>query len=130
MTYHLTPSPCWLIWDKGFSEDISFAQYEMAWTSFSTSAKKYDKTPLQPNRIHPTQKPVKLYEWLLMNYAKPNQKILDTHGGSMSIALAVHNVNEREGMNLSLDLWEIDPEYYEAGVKRFEAHRAQTTIFS
>lgn len=71
MTDYLYPSPCWLLWDKGFSEDVSFAQYEMAWTSFKSSAKKYDyNAAANRSRIHPTQKPVSLYEWLLINYAK------------------------------------------------------------
>lgn len=56
MTNHLNPSPCWLMWDKGFSEDVTFAQYELAWTSFNTSAKKYDfNSAANRNRIHPTQ---------------------------------------------------------------------------
>jgi site-specific DNA-methyltransferase (adenine-specific) len=61
-------SPCWLLWDKGFSEDISFAQYEMAWTSFQGVCKKYDKNPNLSDRIHPTQKPVALYRWILEKY--------------------------------------------------------------
>lgn len=62
MTEFLKPSPCWLLWDKGFSEDVTFAQLELAWTSFNSSAKKFDKHPSQVNRIHPTQKPVALYK--------------------------------------------------------------------
>ena len=123
MTEYLPPSPCWFIWDKGFSEEVSFAQFELAWSSFSSSAKKYDKTPLQPNRIHPTQKPVKLYEWLLMNYAKEGDRILDTHLGSGSSAIAAHNLGfEFVGM-------EIDKEYYDASVKRFKQVTAQTKLF-
>ena len=87
MTEFLYPSPCWILWDKGFSEDVTFAQYEMAWSSFKSSAKKYDfNAAANKDRIHPTQKPVKLYEWLLRNYAKPGQRILDTHLGSGSSA--------------------------------------------
>lgn len=118
-----TPSPCWLMWDKGFSEDVSFAQYELAWTSFTSSAKKFDRNPNQPNRIHPTQKPVKLYEWLLDNYAKEGDKILDTHLGSGSIAIACHN------RKFDLDAWEIDEEYYNNAVARLETHKSQLTIF-
>jgi len=80
-------------------------------------------------RIHPTQKPVKLYEWLLINYAKQGDKILDTHGGSLSIALAVHNVNSKESMNLTLDVCELDKEYFDEGVKRYKNHTKQKTIF-
>lgn len=76
------------------------------------------------NRIHPTQKPVVLYKWLLKNYAKPGDKIIDTHGGSMSIAIACYD------MGFDLDLWEIDPDYYAAGVKRFEYHKQQTKLFA
>lgn len=116
-------SPCWLLWDKGFSEDVTFAQFELAWTSFNTTCKKFDKSPNQHDRIHPTQKPVALYKWLLHNYAKEGDKILDTHGGSMSIAIACHD------MNFDLDLWELDPEYYQKGVERFNQHKAQLRMF-
>tara|TARA_B110000879_G_scaffold34786_1_gene48029 strand:+ start:554 stop:1174 length:621 start_codon:yes stop_codon:yes gene_type:complete len=118
-----TPSACWLMWDKGFSEDVSFAQYELAWTSFSSSAKKFNKNPNQLDRIHPTQKPVRLYEWLLDNYAKEGDKILDTHLGSGSIALACHN------RGYSLDAYEIDEEYYNAAADRLRIHQSQLTIF-
>ena len=122
MTDHLPPSPCWLLWDKKFSEEVTFAQYEMAWTSFKTSAKKYDKHPSQNNRIHPTQKPVKLYEWLLMNYAKEGDRILDTHLGSGSIAIACHN--------LGYDLvgCELDTDYFNAAKKRLQQHQSQLRI--
>jgi site-specific DNA-methyltransferase (adenine-specific) len=123
MTEFLKPSPCWLLWDKGFSEDVTFAQFEMAWTSFNSSAKKFDKHPSQNNRIHPTQKPVALYKWLLDKYAKPNDKILDTHGGSMSIAIACHDYG------FDLDLCELDKEYFDKGVQRVKNHVAQTKLF-
>ena len=123
MTTHLPPSPCWILWDKGFSEEVTFAQYEMAWTSFNTSAKKYDKHPNQLNRIHPTQKPIKLYEWLLMNYAKEGDKILDTHLGSGSIAIACHN------LGFDLTACELDKEYYDAAMKRLEDHKKQLKLF-
>jgi len=129
MTEHLKPSSCWLMWDKKFSEEVTFAQFEMAWTSFKSSAKKYDKHPNQLNRIHPTQKPVEIYEWQLMKYAKEGDKILDTHGGSLSIALAVHNVNSKESMKLTLDVCELDKEYFDKGVKRYKNHTQQKTIF-
>jgi len=122
MTEHLTPSPCWLLWDKGFSEDVTFAQFEMAWTSFKSSAKKYDKHPNQLNRIHPTQKPTSLYEWILMRYAKEGDKILDTHLGSGSIAIACHN------LGYDLTACELDKEYYIAAMKRIEQHTAQLRI--
>jgi site-specific DNA-methyltransferase (adenine-specific) len=123
MTEFLKPSPCWVLWDKGFSEDVTFAQFEMAWTSFNSSAKKFDKHPSQNNRIHPTQKPVALYKWLLDKYAKPNDKILDTHGGSMSIAIACHDYG------FDLDLCELDKEYFDKGVQRVKNHVAQQKLF-
>ena len=123
MTEHLQPSPCWLLWDKGFSEDVTFAQFEMAWTSFRSSAKKYDKHPNQLNRIHPTQKPIKLYEWILDRYAKEGDRILDTHLGSGSIAIACHN--------RGFKLWacELDKEYFEASIKRINQQIAQQRLF-
>lgn len=94
----------------------------MAWTSFRTSAKKFDKHPNQNTRIHPTQKPVKLYEWLLTNYAKKGDKILDTHGGSMSIAIACHN------LGFDLVCTELDPDYYRDAVKRYNQHTMQQRL--
>ena len=124
MTDYLSPSPCWLLWDKGFSPNVSFAQFEMAWTSFNSSAKKYDfNAAANRDRIHPTQKPVKLYEWLLMNYAKEGDKILDTHLGSMSIAIACHN------LGFELTGCELDAEYYNQGIKRVKNHVAQQRLF-
>ena len=67
-------TPCWIMWDKKFSEDVTFAQFELAWTSFKTSAKKFESSPNQLNRIHPTQKPVALYKWLLDKYSKQLDK--------------------------------------------------------
>jgi len=123
-TDYLTPSPCWLLWDKGFSEEVTFAQYEMAWTSFNSSAKKFDNNAAaNRNRIHPTQKPVKLYEWLLMNYAKEGDKILDTHGGSQSSRIACYN------LGYELDIIELDQEYFDQGNKRFEEHKQQLRLF-
>ena len=122
MTEYLNPSPCWLLWDKKFSEDVTFAQFELAWTSFKTSAKKYDKSPNQLNRIHPTQKPVALYRWLLKNYAKPNDKILDTHLGSGSSRIAA----DMEGFDFYA--CEIDTDYFKASQKRFNDYKLQTKL--
>lgn len=123
MTEHLPPSPCWLLWDKGFSEDVTFAQFELAWTSFDSSAKKYDKHPNQLNRIHPTQKPTDLYKWILDRYAKEGDKILDTHLGSGSIAIACHDYK------FELTACELDKDYYEAAHKRFKDHAKQLSMF-
>ena len=114
-----------MIWDK--CQEFSGATFEMAWTSFKSPAKAFRLSRVEAyanqNKIHPTQKPVALYEWLLTHYAKPGQRILDTHLGSGSSAIAAHN--------LGFDFvgTELDADYYAAAVKRFEAHKAQQTLF-
>ena len=123
MTEYLKPSPCWLMWDKKFSEEVSFAQFELAWTSFSSSAKKYDKSPNQQGRIHPTQKPVALYKWLLDNYAKKGDKILDTHLGSGSSRIACYD------FKFDFVGCELDKEYFDAMEDRFKKHTSQISIF-
>lgn len=126
MTEYLLPTPCWLLWDKGFSCDVSFGQFEMAWASFGSSAKKYDfNAAANNNRIHPTQKPVALYKWLLQNYAKEGDTILDTHVGSGSIMIAC--------WELGFDFvgCELDKDYYEAAIKRFKEHvQAHPKLFT
>jgi site-specific DNA-methyltransferase (adenine-specific) len=123
-------SHCWIVWDKDNSGD--FADCELAFTSFDSAVRKFTwrwNGMLQQDmknkevRIHPTQKPVKLYEWLLDNYAKEGDRILDTHLGSGSIAIACHN------RGYSLDAFEIDEEYYNAATERLRAHQSQLTIF-
>lgn len=127
---------CWIVWDKDNTGD--FADSELAYTSFDTAVRNFKwrwNGMLQQNmknkqkRIHPTEKPIKLYEWILKNYAKEGDKILDTHGGSMSIACAVFNVNQFEKMNLSLTLCELDEEYFKAGIERFKNHISEPTLF-
>jgi len=125
-TEHLPPSRGWIGWDKKQPEAASFAMLELAWTSFDcviNMFRMWSSHVTQGERIHPTQKPVALYRWILHNYAKPGQKILDTHGGSMSIAIAC----DIEGFDL--DLCELDKDYFEAGKKRLEAHQAQPRMF-
>ncbi len=122
--FPLDPTPCWILWDKGFSPDVTFAQFEMAWTSFDSSCKKFDQSSADPkNRIHPTQKPVTLYKWLLSRYAKPGDKILDTHGGSGSICIACHD------LGFDLTWMELDVDYYKDACKRYKDHAAQTVLF-
>ncbi len=115
-------SPCWVVWDKKFSNEVSFAAVEMAWTSFDSTAKRFELSPLQDNRIHPTQKPVALYEWLLRTYAEPGWRILDTHLGSGSIAIACHYAGHH------LTACEIDKDYYEAALQRIKRETAQMTL--
>ena len=130
MTEYLKPSPCWLLWDKGFSENVTFAQFEMAWTSFSSSAKKYDFNAAANNdRIHPTQKPVALYAWILKNYAKQGDKIIDTHFGSGSIACAVHKANIIDKMDLSLVACELDKDYFESSIQRVKEALQTQSLF-
>ncbi len=114
---------CFIVWDKKIAEGMSFAMCEMAWTSFKNGAKIFKNSATQLDRIHPTQKPVKLYEWLLMNYANEGDNILDTHLGSGSIAIACHN------LGFDLTGCELDTEYYDAACKRLKRHQAQLTIF-
>jgi site-specific DNA-methyltransferase (adenine-specific) len=124
-------SSCWIVWDKENGE-TDFADCELAWASFKTSVRRFkfrwqgmlqgDMTNKE-TRIHPTQKPVALYKWLLDKYAKPNYKILDTHGGSMSIAIACHDYG------FELDLCELDAEYYAKGVERVQNHVKQLKMF-
>ena len=124
MTDFLYPSSCWLLWDKGFSEDVTFAQFEMAWTSFKSSCKKFDYNAAKNiDRIHPTQKPVQLYKWLLNKYAKAGDTILDSHLGSGSSAIAAHDGGfEFTGI-------ELDEEYYNAAKERLILHQRQLNLF-
>jgi len=121
---------CFLIWDKKFSNDVSFSRYEFAWTSFNQTSKGFDYSPSnQKNKIHPTQKPVQLYKWILKNYAKPNDKILDTHIGSGSIVLAVNDVNKKDNMNLHITGTELDHDYFTDMIKRIQENTLQMSIF-
>lgn len=116
-------SPCWLMWDKKFSDEVTFAQFELAWTSFNTTCKKFDKSPNDASRIHPTQKPVDLYKWLLANYAEKDMKILDTHLGSGSSAIASHYFGCR------FVGCELDEKYYTLAKARFDRETRQVAMF-
>jgi len=124
-------SSCWIVWNKE-NGDNDFADCELAYSSFKTAVRKVDlrwhgmlqhDMKNKEHRIHPTQKPVALYKWILHKYAKPNDKILDTHLGSMSIAIACHDYG------FELTGCELDPEYYEQGIKRVQNHLLQTKLF-
>lgn len=116
-------SSCWLMWDKKFGEDVSFAQFELAWTSFESTCKKYDKFPNNgEKRIHPTQKPIALYLWLLNNYAKQGDKIFDSHVGSGSSRIAC------DKLGYYFEGCEIDKDYWEAQEKRYKNYKSQLTI--
>jgi site-specific DNA-methyltransferase (adenine-specific) len=111
-----------ITWDK-MVYIPTMSQIEYAWFSEDKLPKLVKINNNDSNRQHPTQKPVKLYEWLLMNYAKEGDKILDTHLGSGSIALACHN------LKYDLTACELDKEYYDAAIKRIEQHKAQLKMF-
>jgi len=124
--FELPPTRGFVIWDKKQPQEVSFASCELAWTSFDRSAKTFYYSPLfdsKDSRIHPTQKPVALYKWLLTNYANPGDKILDTHVGSASSLIACHD------MGFEYIGFEIDEDYFKAAQKRLTRHKAQQTIF-
>jgi site-specific DNA-methyltransferase (adenine-specific) len=123
--FPLRPTRGWAIWDKAESMyGRDFAEAELAWLSMDTVVRIFKMGPNQPDRIHPTQKPVALYRWLLENYAKPGQRILDTHLGSGSHAIAAHYFGAR------LTACEIDPDYYAAAMARIKRETAQQTLFT
>ena len=121
--FELPCSQYFAIWDKAETMyGRSFAECEYAWVS-SGGTRIYKKSPNQLDRIHPTQKHISLYEFCLMNYAKEGDKILDTHLGSGSIAIACHN------LGYDFTGYEIDKDYYKSAIKRIEQHKAQQRLF-
>ena len=118
----LTSTKAVIFWNK--HQNGYFAEGELAWCSIGT-VKYYDRAYQKDigGKIHPTQKPLQLYEWLLMNYAKEGDKILDTHLGSGSIGIACHN------LGYDLTACELDKEYYNAAIERIERHKQQLTMF-
>jgi len=123
----LPKSEKWLVWDK--MQRVDQSDCELAYTSMKGALKifQFHCSNLQgfrnPNRFHPTQKPVALYKWLLTNYAKPGDKILDTHLGSGSIAIACHD------LGFELTACELDKEYYDKAIERITKHTAQQFLF-
>ena len=129
--YHLPINQAWIFWDKGISNKMSFASGELAWTSFKNKTlKKYSQLwggagglNSSLKRIHPTQKPIQLYRWLLQNYAKPGDKIFDSHVGSgSSIIACIEEGFEYVGC-------ELDKDYYEAASKRIDIFKSQGKLF-
>jgi len=120
----------WILWDK-MGDNLSVVNDELIWTSFDVQIKKFvrchgmDKGFMnkEGKNIHPTQKPVHLYRWLLQNYAKDGWKIFDTHGGSMSIAIAA----DMEGFDV--DITEIDIGYFQNAINRFDMYKRQLKLF-
>jgi site-specific DNA-methyltransferase (adenine-specific) len=125
MTEFLEPKASWIIWDKKQPEDFSMAMAELAWSSFGSPMKIYQKRVVGADnvRVHPTQKPVALYKWILDKYAKQGDKILDTHLGSGSIAIAAHDYG------FDLTACELDKEYFDKAMQRINNHMAQTKLF-
>ena len=125
MTEYLPPKMGWIVWDKG-QRDFSLADGELAWTSFDKAMRIFTYArakALKEGKIHPTQKPTDLYKWLLDKYAKQGDKILDTHLGSGSIAIACWD------MGYDLTAYEVDKEYFDNACKRLETHKAQLTLW-
>ena len=122
--FQLPPNRCFLIWRKlTISESFSMAMCEYAWCSFNQNSKWIELRPQDTKRFHLTQKPVKLYSWILNNYAKKGDKIFDTHLVSGSIAIACHD------MNFDLVGCEIDKEYYDNMMNRVNEHKKQLRLF-
>ena len=125
--FKMPPTRCFVVWRKlTISEGFSMAMAEYAWTSFNENAKVYECMPqgsTKERRFHPTQKPVSLYAWLLNNYAKDGDKILDTHFGSCSIGVACHN------LGFSLTACEINETYFKKAVERLKLHIRQQKLF-
>lgn len=124
-TEHLYPTKAWVFWYKG-QNDLTMSDGEMAWTSFETVTRQVEINRAQLNKqntFHPTEKPYKLYKWVIDKYANPGDKILDTHLGSGSIAIACHDYG------FELTACELDTEYYNKAIQRIKDHVAQQRIF-
>lgn len=123
--FKLPPCHNFIVWDKGEGMyGRSFSECEFAWTSFKESARIFKLNPQQLNRIHPTQKPVALYEWILNRYAKDGDIILDTHVGSASSLIACHRTNHK------FVGFELDEEYYKKSSERLKNETSQMTIYN
>jgi len=128
-TNFLEPARCYIVWDKKTGNN-SYADCELALTNINANAKVFTKSWIGANanngtpRIHPTEKPIKLYEWLLKNYSKKEDKILDTHLGSGSSAIASYYFGVKEFVGI-----ELDKEYFEAMNKRFKEQTKQIKLF-
>ena len=125
--FPLPPSRCFLVWDKGEGfYNRTYAEAELAWTSFDKNVKLFKRDPLAKGdykgKIHPTQKPIALYKWLLSNYAKQGDLILDTHVGSASSLIACHD------MGFDAVGFELDADYYKASKQRLEDFMAQPRL--
>lgn len=127
---------CFIYWHKGNPVE-NFADGELAWTSFDKNAKQFNyryygslQGPTKAeHKIHPTQKPTALYEWIFKTYAEQDFKILDTHLGSGSIAISLDKVNKIEKLNLHLTACELDVDHYKNTIKRIKERTIQNHLF-
>lgn len=123
--FNLPPCKCFIVWDKAESMyGRSFSECEMAWTNLNATTRIFKCSPLDKSRIHPTQKPIALYTWILQNYANRGDRILDTHVGSASSLIACHR------MGFRYVGFELDADYYRQASERLERERAQISIFT
>ena len=124
-TEYLKPTKAWIFWYKG-QRDLTMSDGEMAWTSFDTVTRQFElnrASLIAQNTFHPTEKPYKLYKWILDKYAKQGDKILDTHLGSGSIAIACHDYG------FELTACELDKDYYDKATQRIKNHVSQQKLF-
>jgi len=125
---------CWIVWDC-INGDNYFADFQMAWTSFTTACRfirvsqRFTKNEDIVKRIHDTQKPVELYSKIIEKYAEPGFKILDTNLGSGSITIAIDKANQLDKKNLSFVGIELDEDYFNAGIERFKNYKRQLNLF-
>ena len=128
--FDLPPSQGFYIWDKKQPENFSLAMCEYAWSSIQKPAKIWSLSVMkEQNKIHPTQKPIELYEWLIMRNAEKGYKILDTHLGSGSIAIAIDIINKREKLNLQFIGCELDTDYYNKAIERIKSKTITQYLF-
>jgi site-specific DNA-methyltransferase (adenine-specific) len=123
----IPPHNGWVVWDKDITGDVPFSRAELAYCSQIKTVqmvriRAQSGSETYSYKIHPTQKPAKLYEWLMKNYAKPGNRIIDTHLGSGSIAIAAHYFGAH------LTACEIDPDYYKAAIARIARETSQTEL--
>jgi site-specific DNA-methyltransferase (adenine-specific) len=125
--FPLPPTRCFICWDK-MVYIPSMSRIEQAWTSFDELPQLIQINNNDSNRIHLTQKPITLYEWILSKYAKPNDKIIDTHLGSNSIGIAIDKANQLDKKNLSFVGIELAEDYFNASIERFKNHKRQPVL--
>ena len=142
-TCFLPPSPKWIVWDKKIPKGMSLSSHELAWTSFNSAKEtmyrqsaswanggdskntaNMSKDRKRMGRIHPTQKPIKLYQWIFKNYLPDGGKVFDSHLGSGSSRIAADKAG-----NIDFTGTEIDEDYFKASVDRFNKYKSQLTLF-